>query len=86
MLKLGDEIQEFYKTTFGKVATGPMLTHLRRELAHAILRLLLDDDLMRAYTNGIAIKLFNEITQALFPRFLFYCADYPEKWVLSYSH
>jgi hypothetical protein len=56
-----------------------MLTHLRRELAHAILRLLLDDDLMRAYTDGEAIKLFDKITRALFPRFLFYCADYPEK-------
>lgn len=79
LLKLGDEIQEFYKITFGKVATAPMLTHLRRELAHAILRLILDDDLMHAYTDGHAIKLFDEITRALFPRFLFYSADYPEK-------
>jgi hypothetical protein len=56
-----------------------MLTHLRRELAHAVLRLILDSDLMRAYTYGEAIKLYDEITRALFPRFLFYCADYPEK-------
>jgi hypothetical protein len=56
-----------------------MLTHLRRELAHAIWRLLLDDDLMRAYTDGVAIKLFDMTMRALFPRFLFYSADYPEK-------
>ena len=56
-----------------------MLTHLRRELAHAILGLVLDDDLMRAYANGEPMKLFDEIIRALFPRFLFYCADYPEK-------
>jgi hypothetical protein len=56
-----------------------MLTHLRRELAHAIWRLMLDDDLMRAYTDGEPIKLFDEIMRALFPRFLFYSADYPEK-------
>jgi hypothetical protein len=39
---------------------------------------MLDDDLMCAYTDGEAIKLFDEIL-ALFPRFLFYSADYPEK-------
>jgi hypothetical protein len=56
-----------------------MLTHLRRELAHAVLRLLLDDDLMHAYTDGEAIKLFDQVMRAMFPRFLFYSADYPEK-------
>ncbi len=55
-----------------------MLTHLRRELTHVIWRLMLDDDLIRAYTHGEAIKLFDEV-QALFPRFLFYSTDYPEK-------
>ena len=77
--KLGDEIQDFYKKTFGKVATSDMLTHLRRETAHAIWRLLLDDDLMRAYTEGEAMKLFDDIIRAMFPRFLFYSTDYPEK-------
>jgi len=77
--KLGDEIQEFYQKIYGKVATAGMLTHLQRELAHAIWHLLLDDDLMHAYTNGEAIKLFDQIIRAMFPRFLFYSADYPEK-------
>lgn len=78
-LKLGDGIQDFYKKTYDKVATAAMLTHLQRELAHSIWTLLLDDDLMHAYTDGEAIKLSDEITRALFPRFLFYSADYPEK-------
>ena len=56
-----------------------MLTYLRRELAHAIWSMLLDDDLMRAYTEGEPIKLFDEIVRMMFPRFLFYSADYPEK-------
>ena len=56
-----------------------MLTHLRRELAHAIWHLLLDDDLVHAYTEGEAIKLCDEIVRAMFPHFLFYSADYPEK-------
>jgi hypothetical protein len=65
--------------SFGKLATAAMLTHLRRELAHAIWRLVLDEDLIRAYTKGEAIKLFDKITRVMFPRFLFYSADYPEK-------
>ena len=66
MLKLGDEIQEFYEKKFGKVAMAPMLTHLRRELSHAVLCLLLDDDLLHAYTDGEAIKLYDGEMQALF--------------------
>lgn len=56
-----------------------MLTHLRRELAHAIWGLLLDDNLMHAYTDGEPIKLSDGIIRVMFPRFLFYSADYPEK-------
>ena len=56
-----------------------MLTHLRRELTHAIWCLLLDDNLVRAYTEGEPIKLCDEIVRAMFPRFLFYSANYPEK-------
>ena len=64
---------------FGKLATSTMLTHLRRELAHAIWQLLLDEDLLRAYTEGEAMELLDGIMRAMFPRFLFYSADYPEK-------
>ena len=45
-----------------------ILTHLRHELAHAIWCLLLDDDLMHAYTDGEAIKLFDQIMQAMLPQ------------------
>ena len=62
--------------SFGMLTTAAILTHLRRELAHAIWQILLNDDLMRAYTEGEAIKLSDE---TMFPRFLFYSADYPEK-------
>jgi len=43
----------------GKVATAGILAHLRR--------LLLDDDLMRPYTDGEAIKLFDQIMRAMYP-------------------
>lgn len=56
-----------------------MLTHLHRELAHAIWKLLLNEDLMYTYTEGEAMKLFDENMWAMFPRFLFYSVDYLEK-------
>ena len=40
---------------------------------------------MRAYTDGEAIKLYDQTMRAMFPRFLFYSADYPEKSVQSSS-
>ncbi|KAJ3512102.1 hypothetical protein NLJ89_g3716 [Agrocybe chaxingu] len=83
MPKLGENIQEFYLNTFGKPATSAMLTHLRRELAHAVWMLLLDDDFMHAYIHGFLFKLIDGILRLLFPRFLTYAADYPEKVLMA---
>ena len=58
-----------------------MLTHLRRELMQAIWLLLLDDEFMDAYVNGIVLKFPDGIVRRLFPRILTYAADYPEKYV-----
>lgn len=77
--KLGDKIQEFYKEVFNKTATAAMLTHLRRELAHAIWLLLMDDDFMHAYMHGLLFQLVDGIARLFFPRFFTYSADYPEK-------
>ena len=68
-MKLGNKVQEFYQGTFGKVATVGILTYLHRELAHAIWRLLFDDDLMLYSTNGKAIKCFNKIMRAMLAEF-----------------
>jgi len=56
-----------------------MLTHLRRELAHAVWMLLLDDDFMHAYIHGFLFQLVDGILRVLFARFLTYSANYPEK-------
>ncbi|KAF8800330.1 hypothetical protein BYT27DRAFT_7117677 [Phlegmacium glaucopus] len=80
--KLSDSIQDFYKSTFGKPATADILTHLRRELMHAVWRILLDDEFTDAYANGIVIIFPDGIQRRLFPRFFTYSADYPEKVLL----
>jgi hypothetical protein len=47
----------------------------------AIWALLLDEDFMDAYKNGIIIRCGDGITRRVFPRFFTYSADYPEKYV-----
>jgi len=46
---------------------------------HAVWRLLLDDDFMDVYTNGIIIEFPDGVKRRLFPQFFTYSADYPEK-------
>jgi hypothetical protein len=56
-----------------------MLTHIRREIAQAVWKVILDDEFMDAYVHGYLEQLYDEITRLGFPRFLTYSADYPEK-------
>ena len=48
---------------------------------HAIWRLLLDNEFVEAYSDGILIQGADSITRCFFPRFFSYAADYPEKYV-----
>jgi hypothetical protein len=64
---------------FGEPSTDQTYTFCKRELMHAIWRLLLDDKFMDAYEHGIIIKCSDSITRWVFPRFFIYSADYPEK-------
>jgi hypothetical protein len=45
----------------------------------AVWRILLDDDFLDAYENGIFIMFSDGIQRRLLPRFFTYSADYPEK-------
>lgn len=46
---------------------------------HSVWRLLLDNEFMDAYENGIVIMFPDGIERQVFPRFFTYSADYPEK-------
>jgi hypothetical protein len=48
---------------------------------HAIWRILIDDDFLDAYRDGIIIKCYDGVTCRVFPRIFTYAADYPEKCV-----
>ncbi|KAJ3517693.1 hypothetical protein NMY22_g13906 [Coprinellus aureogranulatus] len=55
----------------------------KRELLHAQLRVVLDDEFMRAYEHGIVVRCADGIERRFYPRILTYSADYPEKIILA---
>lgn len=77
--QLPDTIQDLYRSIFNISASASTLTHLKRELIHAIWTLLLDTEFMHAYEFGIVIRFADGILRRVFPRFFTYSADYPEK-------
>jgi hypothetical protein len=82
-LKLPDDLQDSYMKAYnGLPASAETITHLKRELVQKVWELLLDDEFMEAYENGIVITCADGVTRQNFPRFFTYSADYPEKWVL----
>ncbi|KZT20578.1 hypothetical protein NEOLEDRAFT_1158607 [Neolentinus lepideus HHB14362 ss-1] len=81
--KLPDSIQDFIRSTSGKSSSAQLLTHCRRELIHAIWKLLLDDEFRHAYQHGIVVGCADGIQRRLYPRIFTYSADYPEKVLLA---
>lgn len=76
---LPDNIGELYSGIFGKPPPAYVLTHLKRELMHAIWDLLLSVEFLHAYVHGLLVVCHDGMTRRLFPRFFTYAADYPEK-------
>jgi len=58
-----------------------LLTHCKHELFHAVWKILLDDEFVEAYNNGIVIKCHDGVLHRVFPQIFTYSADYPEKCV-----
>jgi hypothetical protein len=78
-MQLPDDIQDYLDKHLNINADSPSLTHLKRELMHAIWTLILDDKFMDAYEHGIVIECFDGVSRRFYPRFFTYSADYPEK-------
>ena len=78
---LSDSFQDLLSSIHARWNTQKksILTHCRRELMHAVWRLLLDDDFLHAYKYGIVIKCHDGIERRVYPRIFTYSADYPEK-------
>ena len=80
--QLPDDFQDKYSFYFKEGSSDSMYTHCKRELMHAVWRLLLDGKFMDTYRSEIVIRCNDGIIWHIFPRFFTYSADYPEKQVL----
>ncbi|KAF7293648.1 hypothetical protein MIND_01144700 [Mycena indigotica] len=80
---LPDSIHDEYRQHYGCDMSDKVYTHLKRELFHRIWDLLLSEDFLDAYENGIKITCLDGIVRLVFPRFFIYGADYPEKVLLA---
>ncbi|KAF9033895.1 hypothetical protein BJ165DRAFT_1396369 [Panaeolus papilionaceus] len=81
---LPSNLQDIYMKAFNNVsASKDTISHLKRELMHAVWRLLLNSEFMKAYEHGFVIQCSDGIWRRIFPRFFTYSADYPEKVLLA---
>jgi Plavaka transposase len=60
-------------------ATDALMTHCRREIYHAALTTILDNEFVTAWTSGILMECYDGVTRRIFPRIFTWSADYPEK-------
>ncbi|KAG9118759.1 hypothetical protein FRC07_006565, partial [Ceratobasidium sp. 392] len=80
---LPDNIKDILTELHGRPPAANLLTHLRRELMHAVLRDLLDDKFLHTWQHGVVIKCADGVTRRIFPRIFTYSADYPERVLIA---
>lgn len=56
-----------------------LFAHCRRELFHAVWRLILDPEFLHSYEHGVTLLCSDGILRQVYPRIFTYSADYPEK-------
>ncbi|KAJ7053101.1 hypothetical protein C8F01DRAFT_1330682 [Mycena amicta] len=81
--KLPDAVYDAYRMAYNAVPLKSTIAQLRRDLFHAVWRLILTPALAEAYCHGIVIMCGDGVLRRVFPRFLLYSADYPEKMLIA---
>lgn len=69
------------RMTRGKKVTPELVAHCRRELIQACWRIMLDDDFIQAWSNGVVQLCRDAVERRWYPRILAYVGDLPEKYV-----
>ncbi|KAJ3816999.1 hypothetical protein F5880DRAFT_1618699 [Lentinula raphanica] len=80
---LPKHVDDEYTQQFGHAPTDAVKTHLKRELEHAVWKLLFTTDFLDAYVHGTIVEGSDGILRRLYPRIFTYSADYPEKVLLA---
>ena len=62
------------------------MTHLKRDLMHAVWEILLDNEFMHAYKHGIVLRCADGVIWQIYPRIFTYSADYLEKYMICHYH
>jgi hypothetical protein len=82
VIKLPDAFKDFATHyTEGKGPNDAFYTHCRREAMQEQWRILLDNEFLDAYNQGIVILCVDGMERRFYPRIFTYSADYPEKCV-----
>ncbi|KAJ7174906.1 hypothetical protein C8R46DRAFT_1161271 [Mycena filopes] len=81
--KLPDNFFDWFKDLTGHSPSAEVLTHCRRELMHAIWRLMLDGEFIEACKHGIVVECPDGVSRRFYFRVFTYSADYPEKVLLA---
>ena len=64
---------------YGKPASKDVLRLLRGDLAHAAWLLVLDEEFVRAFREGLREDCGDDVVRRFFPRIATHQTDYPEK-------
>ena len=55
------------------------MSHCKRELIHAIWLLMMDEDFIKMYRDGMVCEFADHVSRRAFLRLVTHSADYPEK-------
>ncbi|KZT55342.1 hypothetical protein CALCODRAFT_437337 [Calocera cornea HHB12733] len=77
------ELPSLVRQWGGKASKSSLMTFCRRQLFHAAWSHLIDEQFRSAYEHGVVVPCGDGIRRRLFPRILFYSADYPEKTLIA---
>lgn len=78
-VQLPDSVQDFIHSSMEIHATDALMTHCQREIYHATLAQILDDDFVAAWEKGMVIDCYDGVSRCIFPWLFTWSADCPEK-------
>ena len=78
-IQLPDNVQNFIRTSMDMHATDALMTHCHREIYHAALAQLLDEEFVAAWERGVVMDCYDGVRCCIFPWIFTWSADYPEK-------
>ena len=83
--QIDDKFSEFYMKTYHRLPTAEVVTFVKRELIHRVLRLMFGGRFSEAHEHGIITECADRMIRRWFPWLACHSTDYPERFVL-FSH